>query len=215
MGAYKNNFVLNFVRQAFSTKENPPYYQLQKKHLNNVVVLPTRIDLLEQLPKNAIIAEVGVAKGRFSEKILNITRPKTLHLIDSWQSKLFGNKARTLVQDRFKKQIELGIVKVRHGCSTDVLFSFPDKYFDWVYLDTDHTYTTTHKELELCRQKVKPGGIIAGHDYTPRHYRNGNVFGVAEAVNEFCFKHSWKFVLLTHETHRHLSFALKKIGKKD
>ncbi len=211
MGFCNKYFLSNILKQRLSGKEKPPYYQLQKKHLTNIVVVPTRLDLLQQLPKNAVIAEAGVAKGRFSEKILDLTSPQKLHLIDNWQSKMFDNKAKAAVQKRFEEQIKLGIIEVHHGDSEKILHSFPDKHFDWVYLDTDHTYYTTKAELELCLQKVKTGGIIAGHDYTPRHYIKGKAFGVVEAVNEFCFKHNWEFVFLTHETHRHLSFALKKI----
>ena len=190
---------------------NQSYYQLRKDHLQNAVLLPTRLDMLELLPKNAIVAELGVAKGRFSEKIISITRPKTLHMIDNWKSKAFNRKAMLYVQKKFGDRITHGVVKIHHGNSAEILASFPDNYFDWVYIDTDHTYKTTKQELAMSRLKVKHGGIIAGHDYTTRHYSKIQKYGVVEAVNEFCFKHNWEFVFLTHETHRHLSFALKKI----
>lgn len=211
MGFNFKNFIANTIGWAFTATDKPPYYQLQNKHLKNVVVLPTRLDMLKQLPKNAIVAEIGVAKGGFSEKIIKQTNPKKLHLVDSWRSKVFDNKAKATVQKRFEEQIKLGIIEVHHGDSEKILHSFPDKHFDWVYLDTDHTYITTKAELELCRHKVKPGGIIAGHDYTRKHYNKRYNYGVVEAVNEFCFKYNWEFIFLTHETHRHLSFALKEI----
>ncbi len=210
MGLFCNKITEFFVSKN-SDKETPSYFQLQHKHINNLVVLPTRLDMLKQLPKKSIVAEIGVAKGRFSEKILKITEPKILHLIDSWKSKDFGCKARLWVEDKFTDQIKLGTVKLHNGKSVSVLEKFPDKYFDWVYIDTDHTYQTTKNELESCKNKIKDGGIIAGHDYTTRNYRDGRPYGVVEAVNEFCYKFNWQFNFITHETHRHISFAIKEI----
>ena len=40
--------------------------------------------LLKQMPKNSICAEVGVYKGKLSERILKLTNPKKLVLIDAW-----------------------------------------------------------------------------------------------------------------------------------
>jgi len=57
--------------------------------LNQCVASPTpelksRDDLLKLMPKNGIIAEIGVWDGSFSEKILKYCNPKKLYLIDCW-----------------------------------------------------------------------------------------------------------------------------------
>jgi len=64
---------------------------------------------------------------------------------------------------------------------------------------------------ELCRMKVKDGGIIAGHDYCQGNINDVLAYGVVQAVNQFCIKYDYEFIYLTHETHRFLSFAIKKI----
>ena len=43
-----------------------------------------RENFLNILPKNSIGAELGVLKGEFTKHILEIVRPKELHLIDLW-----------------------------------------------------------------------------------------------------------------------------------
>lgn len=48
---------------------------------------------------------------------------------------------------------------------------------DSVFIDASHYYAETLADIEW-RQFVKPGGIIAGHDYWPAHV------GVMDAVNE-------------------------------
>ncbi len=194
-----------------SIDHKPPYYQLENKHLKNITIFPTRLEMLYNMPKNGIVAEIGVAKGRFSEKIFNITTPAKLHLIDNWKSPDFNDKAKSWIIKNFKEQVKTGKIQLHHGNSTDLLKAFPDNYFSWIYLDTDHTYKTTKNELDICKNKIKHKGIIAGHDYTITNYRKGHSYGVVEAVNEFCYKNDWEFIFLTHETHRHLSFALKKI----
>ena len=41
-------------------------------------------DLLRFLPKNAVVAEIGIAKGDFSAQILEQSSPKRRYLIDPW-----------------------------------------------------------------------------------------------------------------------------------
>ena len=112
---------------------------------------------------------------------------------------------------RFQKEIDDGTVTIKRGRSEKELKKFDNKYFDWVYIDTAHSYNQTVKELELCRMKVKDGGIIAGHDYCQGNINDALAYGVVQAVNQFCIKFDWEIIYLTHETDRFLSFAIKKI----
>lgn len=50
--------------------------------------------------------------------------------------------------------------------------------FDSVYIDGCHQYAECKADIEVWSTLLKPGGIIAGHDYWPRH------IGVMEAVND-------------------------------
>ena len=43
-----------------------------------------RLQLLKNMPVNAICAEIGVWKGDFSEDVLRTTQPEKLYLIDPW-----------------------------------------------------------------------------------------------------------------------------------
>ena len=60
--------------------------RIKEKHVENVKVVIDRVELLKRLPKNAIVAEIGVGDGELSEKISSIVRPKVLYLIDTWSS---------------------------------------------------------------------------------------------------------------------------------
>jgi len=43
--------------------------------------------------------------------------------------------------------------------------SFPDGYFDFVFIDADHTYEMVKRDIQLWLPLVKKDGIIGGHDY--------------------------------------------------
>src|SRR6056297_2247811 len=116
--------------------------RLSKKHMQNCELLLNRIELLKKLGKKGVIAELGVDKGEFSENILQISEPSSLHLIDLWGSERYDDSKFKSVRSKFSK------------------------YFDWIYIDTDHSYETTKEELFKYAPKVKDHGIIAGHDYS-------------------------------------------------
>lgn len=51
--------------------------------------------------------------------------------------------------------------------STDSSFiaSIQDTQLDFLYLDGAHDYATVKEELHLMWRNVRPGGVLAGHDY--------------------------------------------------
>ena len=198
------------LRESVQNGGDVPYILLQDQHIANLRTVLNRNALLAELPSNAIVAEVGVAEGAFSRRILDFSQPEKLFLIDAWDEARYTG-LHTTVNDRLQAEIASGRVEIRRGMSTSVLPSFDDHTFDWVFLDTDHTYQTTRDELEICQSKVKPGGLICGHDYITGDWKMRNRYGVVEAVNEFCVKKGWEMVFVTHETHRHLSYALRKL----
>jgi predicted O-methyltransferase YrrM len=193
---------INFAQQV----------RLSQKNINNLKVVLNRELLLKKLPKEGIIAELGVDKGDFSDKIISLTQPKKLYLIDIWDSERYNRDKMVYVKRRFQKEIDTGKVIIIKGTSENELLKFKNGHFDWIYIDTAHTYEQTVRELDLCRQKVKDGGIIAGHDYCQGDIKNAQAYGVVQAVNQFCIKYDWEFIYITHETDRTLSFAIKKLG---
>jgi hypothetical protein len=144
-----------------------------------------------------VCAEIGVFKGDFTRQILRVAKPRELHLIDPWW--LVGE---TYDHNWFADSGEphpraahdaVELLAAEHvGRSQDVLPGFPDHHFDWVYLDSSHEYDQTVEELELLRHKVKPLGVIAGHDFfeNPDH----PLHGVYRAVNEFCDAYGWEVI---------------------
>ena len=63
--------------------------------------------------------------------------------------------------------------------------------FDFIYVDGDHSYLGATQDLNLALSKVKPKGIIAGHDYA-HDYKT-----VLCAVNDFLDQHNLQLDYIT------------------
>ena len=55
---------------------------------------------------------------------------------------------------------------------------FPDRYFDFVYIDAKHDFKSVYRDISLWKPKVRKGGLLCGHDYI-----NEEEPGVREAVD--------------------------------
>lgn len=200
------------AEQVNDYKKTLPSDDLEDWQVEDAKVFATRQKLISSLPTGGKIAEIGVNRGDFSNDILLLCDPHELHLIDYWQfpeSATGGNQASyDKVKTRFAKEIAANRVIMAKGLSKDVLITYPDKFFDWVYIDSAHDYETTVTELEICRNKVKPGGIIAGHDYCAGNVAKAFYYGITNAVNDFCRRYKWRMKGVSIDTGAHWSFAI-------
>jgi hypothetical protein len=49
---------------------------------------------------------------------------------------------------------------------------------DFLFIDANHTYEFVRNDIQMWLPKMKPGSVMAGHDYNMSHP------GVIQAVNE-------------------------------
>lgn len=138
----------------------------------------TRLAMLSLMPKDARCAEIGVWDGKFSQVILDETSPKQLMLVDPWDMLSTGDEA-SYVHSKWGNMdhmaamylsvvdsyADLPHVILNKGFSVPVLETFPDDYFDWVYIDGNHRYDHVLADLRITARKVKTGGLIAGDDF--------------------------------------------------
>jgi hypothetical protein len=146
-----------------------------------------RKDLYRLLPSNPVTAEIGVAEGFFSRDII-MTCVSSLHYcIDNWETlpqtgdggfdqEWHTNNYNSAVE-RMKPYGER--VKILRGLSWRMAQHVPNNSLDLLYIDGDHSFEGVKKDLEAWYPKVKPGGVIAGHDFINPAY------GVSQAVGEF------------------------------
>ncbi|MCB1339376.1 MAG: class I SAM-dependent methyltransferase [Maritimibacter sp.] len=211
----RRRLLRNFLheRKEFLSQQTKalPSVKLEERHIANLKMLVNRKALLRLLPQNGVGCELGVNTGEFSRQILRLANPAKLTLVDPWDTERYGEKKFQAVSKRFADDIAAGRVELIRGYSTEAGKGFADGTFDWVYIDTTHAYELTRDELRLYAHKVKPGGILAGHDYSKGNVVSGVVYGVIDAVQEFCVENDWEFIHLTMEPQTP-SFAIRKIG---
>jgi hypothetical protein len=131
------------------------------------------VDLAELLNSNGLVGqgvEVGVWRGDFSYWFRDRWQGEVLHLVDPWEKLNDYDDIRNTDFDpadykyvlqrfaRFGKRINM----IR-GLSVEAAKVLPDD-LSFVYIDANHSYHHTLQDLTTWWPKIKPGGILAGHD---------------------------------------------------
>lgn len=190
-----------------------------------MLILPiTRFDLLTWLPKQAEVAEIGVALGNFSSAILVHGAPRRLHLVDAWAhfdddayrpdpNNVAHDEQEARYQgvlDRFKAQIRVDRIRVHRGLSADIARDFPDHGLDWVYIDANHTFEGVLEDLHAWGPKVRPDGFILGHDYYRGPFARQRNFEVVGAVDAYVRATGARLLAITLESFA--TFVLARDG---
>lgn len=119
-------------------------------------------------------AEIGVYRGEFAAK--NLQRWKgDYYAVDAWAWRP-GDPGDKNYQEDAANDANMNAtrtavafagsrVKMIQSLSVAAAASFPDEYFDWVYVDALHTPQAMHEDLNAWWPKVRKGGLITGDDY--------------------------------------------------
>lgn len=138
---------------------------------------PIELEILKQgvelTKEGGIIIEVGTCCGYCTAFLLVEIQNsgKNIHLVTC---DLFPYPED---EDNVRKFTDGYNVRVFKGKSLDL----PYNTADFVFLDGNHDYENVKQELIKFFDILKPGGMIAGHDYGHDSYP-----GVKQAVDEFC-----------------------------
>jgi len=124
--------------------------------------------------KDLIGVEIGVDRGLNAENMLENLDIKTLYLIDPYDvsdgiigigcqmSQEQCIEIEKEARERLSKY-EDKIVWIK-GKSSDVYTQIPDN-LDFIYIDGNHRYDSVKEDINNYFNKVKEGGLVAGHDY--------------------------------------------------
>jgi hypothetical protein len=194
--------------------------QLEHKHIKNCRMLTNRYELLQYLPKNAEVAEVGVLAGDFSQCILDHTSPSRFTLIDTffsddWSSnkvkRFEANGHLSFITNRFRGEIEKKQISVMKGLSSECLPLLKDNSLDWIYIDADHTYEVVRRDLKEAARIVKPEGLIVVNDYIYFSHVEKMNYGVIQAVNELCVKEGFELIYLALHPQMYCDVVLRRL----
>lgn len=147
-------------------------------------------------------AEIGTLYGNFAREIVRRTNPRKLHIVDiHWAS--FNPVG-------MEGDINTGRIMKHEGCSWEVLSTFPDNYFDWIYIDANHTYSAVKKDIEVAIHKVKKEGYLIFNDYILWDPLGAAEYGVMRAVNELVVNSKFSVKYLALECRGFNDIALQK-----
>lgn len=134
------------------------------------------------------IVEVGTWKGETAKIFRGLFPEAHLYLVDSWNPSpeyiakggpcsLKAEDYETCYQQVskfFEKDPQVSIVR---KTSLEGAKDIPEG-IDLIFIDADHSYEHVKQDIEIWEKKVRKGGLIAGHDFSP------DFPGVMQAVEE-------------------------------
>lgn len=125
-------------------------------------------------------AEIGVYAGEYMEKFCQLGIK--MHGIDPWlaysgmgrtfQKQRKMDKVYQKAKERLDKYDCAYIIKKN---SMEALRDFKDESLDFVYIDGNHSFKYIAEDLCGWAKKVRPGGMVSGHDYWCSSARAENV----------------------------------------
>jgi len=147
----------------------------------------TRSDLAQHFASLGFTrgAEIGVERGKFAEVLCKAIPGLVLLAVDAWARKpgyrehVDEAQLADIEADARKRLKPYGALVVK-GASVDVARGIPAGSLDFVYLDADHSEAEVTADIMAWLPKVRPGGVLAGHDF--------NLPGVKAAVSAAALK---------------------------
>lgn len=150
--------------------------------------------------------EVGTWRGDYAQVICDALQPETFYAVDPFE--LYEGYTDKPDVNEFANQQSLDNLAARVAARVkgmnggrpsqlvrkqgkDAAALFEDNSLDFIYVDADHKYEAVKADIATWYPKLKPGGILCGHDYIARSHIEE--FGVIPAVHEFVAEHKLKF----------------------
>lgn len=154
-------------------------------------------------------AEIGVFKGQMSALLLHRLPALTLYMVDSWAPteaqpeayRACGDYHAMLPAEKQERCYRQTLEAVRFALDRAVILRMDsieaarridDHSLAFAFIDGDHSYEGCAADLVAWAPKVKPGGILCGHDYD-HPIKTG--FGVKLAVDEMVEACEWPLEL--------------------
>ncbi len=136
-------------------------------------------------------AEIGTYKGEFTEKFCKAGMQ--MFAIDQWLTCPGTTQIRQdqIHEHAIKRLSAYPKCKIIHKTSMDALSDFEDNSLDFVYIDATHNFKDIAADIQEWTKKVKPGGIISGHDYFFEERKTGKtIWDVSIVLKAYieCFK---------------------------
>ena len=141
-------------------------------------------------------AEIGTDQGEYAELLAKVIPGLRLYCIDPWKAEAYvpgeqpeGKEPQEYFDKRYedtlnrlKPYLDENIM-IKRKTSIEALEDIKDNSLDFVYIDGNHDFLNVTLDIHHWLKKVKPGGILAGHDYVRYPSRKFN--HVQKVVNAY------------------------------
>ena len=149
---------------------------------------------VNKFPKNACFIEIGVWLGKSACYMAELLKERDsnnkFYCLDHFMGEINATDQQDIVKKNQGNVYNLFIDNMTQAgvqnyytplkdFAKNAAYKFPDKSFDFIFLDAEHTYGCVKNDLETWYPKLKDNGIFAGHDYNNQ---------VKQAVDEFFAK---------------------------
>lgn len=172
------------------TRAARPTYRRSLDYLTGREELPR---LLNERGLTGSGVEVGVKTGWFSEVILERWDGSILYSVDPWDVGVdpngdHGHMGQTAL-DALHARTRLKLARfgersrILRKTSAEAARDFEPASLDFAYIDAGHDLESVRADLAAWLPLVRPGGILAGHDYLDGPVGEA-IFGVKTAVDE-------------------------------
>jgi len=119
--------------------------------------------------------EVGTFSAEYALILLEANPSLYLTCVDPWR--VYPNYPDYMRQSTLERAYEVaserlaphyGRCSIMRMPSVDAARTFKDGFLDFVYIDGNHDLLHCVQDIYAWSPKVRPGGVIAGHDYIKR-----------------------------------------------
>lgn len=132
------------------------------------------VPILKRLGDNICGVEIGVCRGENIRGLLSACdNIADITGIDPWLP--YGDVTKEMQAENYRKTASILLpyvvmkqARILKGQSLGKVVIFENESLDFVYIDGDHSALAAYADMKAWWPKVKPGGVLAGHDYRPK-----------------------------------------------
>ncbi|MES2341725.1 MAG: class I SAM-dependent methyltransferase [Pseudomonadota bacterium] len=129
-------------------------------------------------------AEIGVGDGVHARALLDAIPGLFLYCVDPWDDGGGNRRGESSYQATLAAlEPYRGQVDIVRMTSAEALAEWTAGPLDFVFIDGAHDYASVARDIAGWAPKVRPGGIVSGHDYYT--LKASKVGGVVNAVDDY------------------------------
>ena len=126
-------------------------------------------------PESGHFVEIGSWKGRsafcMASELERLGKATRLTCVDTWEGSEEHAEHSSIQKGTLYDEFLTNISRYQHRIqpmrlpSLEAAATFPDRSLDFVFIDAAHDYENVKADIHAWAPKVKPSGVLAGHDY--------------------------------------------------